>query len=54
MLAKQGKNISYLIHSQSLLTLFEIPYEPKPHSSPLCQLYLRKTVFLPFLFNVLR
>ena len=30
------KNIIYLIHSQSLLTLFEIPNEPKPHSSPLC------------------
>ncbi len=54
MLAEQGKDIIYLIHSQGLLTLLEIPYEPKPHSSPLCQLYLRKTVFLPFLFNVLR
>ena len=54
MLAEQGKDIIYLIHSQGMLTLLEIPYEPKTHSSPLCQLYLRKTVFLTFLFNVLR
>ena len=35
MLAKQGKNIIYLIHSQGLLTLFEIPYKPETHTSPL-------------------
>ncbi len=54
MFAKQGKDIIYLIHSQRLLSLFEIPYKPEPHSSPLSQLYLRKAVSLPFLFNVFR
>ncbi len=34
MLAKQGKDIIYLIHSQGLLTLFEISYKPETHSSP--------------------
>ena len=53
MFAKQGKHIIYLIHSQRLLALFEVPYKPETHSGPLSQLYLGKTVFLPFLFNVI-
>jgi len=52
MLPKKGKHIVYFIHSQSLLTLFQVSHKPKTHSCPLSQFNLRETVYLSFLLNM--